>query len=449
MASVLSTPAVGVAGPSAGLTRTQAIGALLSLLLLAVTLLGPVISYKPAPFTGEGSPVRQAAYILLAVLAAANARPWARPERLFVIPFALTIGLVWCWLSLAWSFNFSISLRRLALMTLAMWTIFLTVRQSTYQETLKAIRIVLVICLVANYIAALAFPSFGVHQAATETDKALVGAWRGIMMHKNNVGAASAFTVIVFLFDPGKMKAALRWGIILAALFCLHMSMSKTSMGILAIAAFSGWIYIRYNPAYRVLLIPLFCIAAATLYLLAIIYWQEISAPFGDPAGFTGRVRIWEVTLQSVSDKIWYGWGYGGFWNTGPNTAINRYTDDWVTSVGTAHSGYIDLILQVGIPGLVLVVAGAIVWPVIKLLTSQRISRGAGALLLALLLFCAGHNLTETSLFYRDEVIQVALCFTLALIWQETGPWGDRPAVRRRGRRAAQAAARPLPTTEG
>jgi hypothetical protein len=39
-----------------------------------------------------------------------------------------------------------------------------------------------------------------------------------------------------------------------------------------------------------------------------------------------------------------------------------------------------------------------------------------------MLLFCAGHNLTESSLFDRDQILQVFLTFTLAFIWRETNP---------------------------
>jgi len=49
------------------------------------------------------------------------------------------------------------------------------------------------------------------------------------------------------------------------------------------------------------------------------------------------------------------------------------------------------------------------------------------------LVFCAGHNMTESSLLDRDAIVQVFLMFTIALIHLETRP----PPTQRPLRRAA------------
>ena len=54
--------------------------------------------------------------------------------------------------------------------------------------------------------------------------------------------------------------------------------------------------------------------------------------------------------------------------------------------------------------------------PIVKLLASLALPRDEGSLIMAIVLFVAGHNLTESSLFERDVITQVYLMFALALL---------------------------------
>jgi hypothetical protein len=67
------------------------------------------------------------------------------------------------------------------------------------------------------------------------------------------------------------------------------------------------------------------------------------------------------------------------------------------------------------------VLFAALVLPLVKLLSSRTLPRGDGSLIMAIVLFVAGHNLTESSLFERDVVTQVYLIFAIALLAQHTG----------------------------
>jgi O-antigen ligase len=88
--------------------------------------------------------------------------------------------------------------------------------------------------------------------------------------------------------------------------------------------------------------------------------------------------------------------------------------------LGNGHNGYLDLALQVGVPGMVLVTFAAIVWPLLRLFSSRIASPARRALIVAVVIFCAGHNITETSLFDRDMIVHVFLMFAIALICIET-----------------------------
>jgi len=60
----------------------------------------------------------------------------------------------------------------------------------------------------------------------------------------------------------------------------------------------------------------------------------------------TDRDKIWSFVLKKASDSPIIGTGYGGFWGL--------TTDSTVLGVNQAHNGYLDVYLQVGILGLVL-----------------------------------------------------------------------------------------------
>jgi hypothetical protein len=55
------------------------------------------------------------------------------------------------------------------------------------------------------------------------------------------------------------------------------------------------------------------------------------------------------------------------------------------------------------------------VWPLGKLLASEDIAKGRGALISAMLMFCIGHNITESGLFERDGIVSTIFFFAVAL----------------------------------
>jgi O-antigen ligase len=123
------------------------------------------------------------------------------------------------------------------------------------------------------------------------------------------------------------------------------------------------------------------------------------------------------MLMNFVADN-WLGSGYGSFWNIGPLSPIFTYAGNngWITRIASGHNGYLDVAAQIGIPGLLLAVIVLILLPIYTLLTNDQIDRSRGALLIASLIFCAGHNVTESTLLDRDMFVQVYLMLTLALL---------------------------------
>jgi O-antigen ligase len=79
----------------------------------------------------------------------------------------------------------------------------------------------------------------------------------------------------------------------------------------------------------------------------------------------SGRVTIWHAVVTMIQDRPWIGHGFGSFWQTqdllnglGARTHLSEM-EKWIDDarvINQAHNGYLDLLLSVGIIGLVLVV---------------------------------------------------------------------------------------------
>jgi len=391
-------------------------------LALFVMLLLVVIGFQPlsegaktVPFSGEGDGLRQLAYIAVFGFAFVALRVPQNLRQLFITPVSVVVLLVWCWLSISWSIEPAVATRRLALTTMLIWTAFLCVEHAGFELTSRVMRVVLLITLVLNYLAVAFFP-IAVHQTADLTDPNLVGNWRGILTQKNFAGAVCSLLILMFVFSEPTKHRWFKFLVIAAGAYFLYRTFSKTSMGVLAVSLLIGWLYSVVSLKYRKVLLP----SAAILAGLGLLLVQEglFADAFSRPDALTGRVQIWPVLLAYSNDHLLQGSGFGSFWNIGDYSPVYAYTRGWVAGITSGHNGYLDLLVQIGLPGMLLAVFALLIAPFWALVTSSTIPKQQGALLIACLSFCAGHNLTESSMMDRDMILQVFLVITVALTYK-------------------------------
>jgi O-antigen ligase len=372
--------------------------------------------------SAQFSSLRQIGYIVIFFLALYGAKPGQNWRKIWNIPLLLTIALAWCWMSVVWSLAPAVTLRRAFLTTIVIWSAFLCVEQLGYRKSLHAIRIILCLTLFANYLAVFLDPGFGTHTVEDQADPGLIGDWRGIMMQKNAAGPMCVFLILTFLFDAKSIYWWLRLLVIGLSVTFLIETGSKTSMQILVVSLIAGLLFARFKPKYRAFLVPTLMIFTVLATLFSEIYWDQITQPFGTRTGFTGRVLIWRPLTQYAEDNLFFGSGFGAFWNLGNGQAspIVHYATGWVTKIAHGHDGYLDLLVTVGLPGLILVIFSALIIPLIRILASASINPASGALLISIIIFCAGHNLTESNIFDRDQPVELYLMMSIAMIYQVT-----------------------------
>jgi len=397
--------------------------AFFTMILLAPALIVREVVAGDVSYSGEGSLVRQIGYVLILGFSIFAAMRQGGGAPSLVLPWPLLLALAWCWLSLTWAINPGVAVRRLILMTIVVWNTFIVMQAAGYERTIKILRILFGAILVANYLTVLIDPAIGIHlMLDSDIQLTVVGNWRGLMGHKNIAGAACAVTILLFLFDAKQIKLWIRAMVLLGSCFFLYKAQSKTSAGMLGIAILCGWIFQRYDEKIRSFAIPAIMFLSALGWFLYSTYQTFVFDNLLNPKFFTGRGFIWDAMIRYAGEHILLGAGYGSFWDAGQDSPIYDYGQGFVKTAGSGHNGYLDLLVTVGLPGMLLVVFAAVIWPTWKLLAS-RISPQRGALAVGLLLFCMGHNVTESSLLERDTLIGIVMMIAVAVAqnWEKMG----------------------------
>jgi O-antigen ligase len=355
------------------------------------------------------------------------------------LPVSLLILLGYCLLSVTWAIDPGIAIRRLALTAITMWFLFRAARLLGYAYTLESLRIALVVLLVLNYATVL-LSSHGIHHFTLGDDDSIVGAWRGILGHKNDAGAVCALTMLVFLFDRRGQDWALRLALVALAGLFLWFTRSKTSMSALAIAVAAGAllpVLAEQRRSLRIFLLAL--IAVGAIQILSIFAGDFITS-LDDPSAYTGRSTIWHILLEYARTHLWTGAGFGSFWQIGNASPVWDYDNGWVAQLASAgHNAYLDLLVTIGLPGLVLMVVVMFLMPVTQVWLSNTMARPQRGLMLALITFILAHNLAESQLMVGTAFDQEMLVLVMAFnAMDRAGPslvkrLLDRIAVAREG----------------
>lgn len=420
--------------------RRALIDDLLFPLFLGLVLIGtaPLQEWAFRGAIGEGDALNQVLHLCVFLLVLlGNGMPTRR--ELLCVPVGLLLLAGYCLLSVLWSAVPFISLRRAALTSIAIWMVFRLVAGLGPDHALKRVRQALALLLLINFLVVFLTP-FGIHGEVFGEESSVVGNWRGIIPHKNIAGAVCAFTILLFVFDNQQFSRRLSLLVVAGAAVFLFETQSRTSEAILVLATVAGAAIRPYDANRRV------AVGVAAL-ILAAFALQLLSANIGllsdilnDPGALTGRGAIWPLLLEYAAERPWTGTGFGAFWQIGDASPIWTLTSGWVAQYAAhGHNGYLDLLVTIGVPGLLLAVAVLVVAPLATLLLSTSIPKPRRSLLLAIIIFCAGHNLTESSLLNAASVVQVFLLLAIAIAYH---PYGTDAAARLRPRAARAASYR-------
>ncbi|MDP3854241.1 O-antigen ligase [Phenylobacterium sp.] len=339
-----------LAEPYERLTVVRLVEAALTVLIVALmssALVGPL--FDPLQTGGDEVPILRLMWLpvygLIAVLAA------FRLPQLFrfwgpALAFFLLVG--WAFASVLWSIDPDVTLRRavaLAATTLLGLYLASSLGGRRFAE-LTALTMLLL--ALGSYFVCLAVPGMGVSQDIN------TGTWRGLWYEKNEMGAmmvyASLAAVAAFLTNP---RRRLLWaGALVLFVGLIVMTRSATSFLSLLIVLGGATVFtfMRLGRAAAVLAVWLGVTglsALAGLYLFAPTLFY---AALGKDATFTGRTDIWNAVLRAHEAEPMLGYGYAAFWGRTSDIA-NWIRDALQWRVPSAHNGWLDLLIQLGLVG--------------------------------------------------------------------------------------------------
>lgn len=381
---------------------------------------------------GAGDVINQVLHVaIFLVLLSAGGMPSRR--ELFCVPASITLLLAYCFVTVLWAVAPFISFRRATLTAIVVWVTFRQVNDLGPERTFKLLRLALAGLLVVNFMMVFLTP-YGIHGEVLGEESSVVGDWRGIIPHKNVTGVVCALTILLYAFDNRQFSRLFSALVIAGAAIFLFYTNSRTSEVILLLGVIAGVVVRPYDPSHRTVIgvFLLFVLGFALQVFSANI--DAVTELLNDPGALTGRAAIWPLLLEYAGDHPWTGAGFSSFWQIGDNSPIWTLTAGWVAVYAAhGHNGFLDLLVTIGVPGLLLAVAVLIVWPLLRLLLSLSIEKPRRSLLLALIIFCVGHNLTESSLLNAASVVQVFLLITIAVTYRESdASAGAHQQLRRR-----------------
>lgn len=268
------------------------------------------------------------------------------------LPGAITIFPIVCLVSTIWSVDPYDTFKYSSLMFIYVLAIAAVCQVLDIGVFCKIIARVLAFLVLASVVMALAFPKYGTHHLSDGFADVHDGLWRGVFEHKNQLGAAAAVVVFIFLFFSRLISASVGFRVvsIAAAIACLIFAQSAGSwvaLGMLVVYYF----LIRSVPGSRNLLVLVVVGASALAFLAFTFFEADLLAIVGRDATFTGRTDIWHFVLIAVWQKPFLGYGYyaatADFMQPLLEGELTRAAVD-------PHNGYLDLLLGTGIVGLAL-----------------------------------------------------------------------------------------------
>lgn len=268
------------------------------------------------------------------------------------------------------------------------------------------------------------YPAFGrqFHSVGTQM-------FTGVTTQKNQLGQLCMLLGIYFCWnlfyvdrergDLGRrLHSSMYWAILLMIAWLLYMSDSATSLVCLVAAIFLFLVGRSPMMAHRPKRIMAFFITCIVLYAILQLTFDintSLITMLGRRPDLTTRVPMWEDLLTMAANPYW-GYGWQSFW-LGKRGEI--VVDRW--AVHSTHNGYLDLYLNLGVIGLLLLVA----WVVMGLSRVWRhlaIEHQTALLRLVFILVVALYNWTETVDFGVSNTYMLFLLGTIHVPVPERDP---------------------------
>jgi exopolysaccharide production protein ExoQ len=323
-------------------------------------------------------------------------------RRLIAAAGPIAPVMIWVMLSVTWSDFPDFSIRRAVRLIIEIITAILFA--AAYRDQYKLLR---VIYLSFAFILILDVAFLGVPDISFTP----IG-YAGVHFHKNMTGIFCLLALPVFLLAVIDRRIFSLRIVSVTLLLCCSMifaiSFSKTSLALAPICMIVTICFIwtkraRSDVAIVATLIFVLTAAIGAAILISVGVDTLLIDTVGDST-LTGRDEIWQYALSRFWQSPIFGVGYGSLWNVGTYSVLQQELLRMSFIIREGHNGYIDVMTEVGMVGLLLVALYLVatiyrLWERILCADVTRINFIAIFVFFAIVLI----NFTETTFFRSGD----------------------------------------------
>ncbi|MDO8563875.1 MAG: O-antigen ligase family protein [Nanoarchaeota archaeon] len=316
-------------------------------------------------------------------------------------------------ISFTWSHNPAITIQRIfAFFGTLIFCIYFSLRYDK-KEQISLLTYALSAILLVSILIALILPSYGISEENN-------GAWQGAFNQKNLLGKIMTLATITFLFylsERKKLMAKILVVILILLSVCLtYLSQSKTAVLTTIMLAFiilCARILQKSKKSTKAFFMALIGIIVIISSIGIIYYGEDFLQEIGKDSTLTGRTELWSYSLDNIIKHPIIGHGYASFWikdNDSPSEKA-EYVLGW--DPPHAHNGFIDLTLELGLIGLIIIIIQLIVISVKSSKLALKSKKFVNLWPLTLTAFLLIYNLTESSLIRSNSIFLVIYIYLL------------------------------------
>jgi len=236
--------------------------------------------------------------------------------------------------------------RAFALVIVTAFGVLIAVRLKT-DEILRLFYLVALIAAIVGLIYITLLPDLGIHRDHH------YGSFRGTFGHRNQFGRVMALGIASIIalklyggYISNKMKISF---MIFCGLLLLSQSATSILLGALIGLTYVGLIFLKKVRTNKYVLYLYPAILLVMFSGILILNFEDILTALDRSPTLTGRVPFWFNALSLLFDQnIWIGFGYDAFFN---DPSIASLFVGWMPS--SAHNGFLQLVLDLGLIGLV------------------------------------------------------------------------------------------------
>ena len=256
--------------------------------------------------------------------------------------------------------------------------------------------------------------------------------WVGAAEHKNSLGFLCAFTGIILVWrnlEKWPKVDLLDAGLLALTAYLLRGARSTTSIivfllgtALLVVQAWMKWDFRKLNRAIILGLCALLVVQVLAVSFVGRSMAPGVFAAAGKDASLTGRIPLWRELIKVGFRNPIHGYGFASFWLN--PTRLSELWDRVRWTPTTAHNGYIQVFLDLGIIGLILLFL-LLTQTYKSILHSFKDNPEFSRLKAVLFLMIFFHNFSESSYGMPSALLWLLFLLTSIVIRAKPGEGAD------------------------